>query len=198
MRLIGTVLLLFMSPYLQADQLFSAQLPECAAKLEWRSVEADTVVVRSGCRLSLASLAQLLGQGLGALFPEPPLPIRGIYLGRLMDYPEWSHDLAKAAANSAAWNAKRGRPGKAGESDNQRVRILLNGPAYPKSLQALFASYQLAACIGDVEKVLVFKAKDIWPDKTTRPRRISAEARLPVDAQVWLSLQPLSAACAGR
>lgn len=198
MKTIYAILLLFMSPCLQADQVFSAQLPECAAKLEWRSVEADTVVVRSDCRLSLASLAQLLDQGLRTLFPEPPLPIHGIYLGRLMDYPEWSHDLANAAANSSAWNAKRGRPSKAGESDNQRVRMLLNGPAYPESLQALFASYQLAACVGDVEKVLVFKAKDIWPDNTKRPKRISAEARLPVDAQVWLSLQPLSAVCAGR
>lgn len=112
-----------------------------------------------------------------------------------MDYPEWSKMLAVAAAKSPGWNAKRGRPGKAGESDNQRIALLLNGPAYPQTLKPLFAKYQLTGCIGEVEKVLVFKAKEIWPGNKAIPQGISPEARLPVDAQVWLTLQPLSSAC---
>jgi hypothetical protein len=43
-----------------------------------------------------------------------------------------------------------------------------------------------------VEKVFVFKAKDIGFDKTTIPKGGSVNAKLPVDAQVWLSLQPIS------
>jgi hypothetical protein len=112
-----------------------------------------------------------------------------------MDYPEWSQDLAKTAAKSSTWNSKRGRPTKAGESDNRRVRLLLNGRAYPQSLKPLFAKYQVTACIGDVEKVLVFKAKDIWLDNIAIPNGISVEARLPVDAQIWLRLQPASTDC---
>jgi len=153
------------------------------------------LIVRSECPLSLPSLSKLLDSGFQGLFTDNTFPIRGIYLGRLMDYPEWSQDLAKTAAKSPSWNSKRGRPTKAGESDNQRVRLLLNGLTYPQSLKSLFAKYQLTACIGDVEKVLVFKAKDIWPDKTAIPNGISAEARLPVDAQVWLRLQPASSDC---
>lgn len=184
-----TLTLSLLSPT-QADNEFMVTLPECAAKLEQRAVESNVVIVRSDCHLSLASLGRLLETGLQGLFPQPPLPIRGLYLGRLIDYPEWSRSLATAAAKSRSWNSKRGRPTKTVESDNQCIRQLLNGPAYPKSLLPPFAKYQLAATISDVEKVLVFKAKDIWPDRKTTPRGISPEARLPVDAQIWLRLEP--------
>ena len=178
-----------------ADELFSVALPECSAALERRTVEPNVLIVRNQCSLSLQSLSQLLESGLQKLSADQRLSIHGIYLGRLMDYPEWSQDLARVAAKSPAWNAKRGRPSKAGETDNQVVSRLLNGPAYPQSLQPLFAKYQLTACVGDVEKVLVFMAKEILLDLAEMPKGISAEARLPVDAQVWLRLQPLSTPC---
>lgn len=197
MKTIYAALLLLMSPCLQADDLFAVQLPECKAKLERRAVESGVVLVRSDCPLSLASLTQLLDTGLHGLFPDHSLPIHGIYLGRLMDYPEWSQDLAKAAAKSPAWNSKRGRPQKPGESDNRRVRLLLNGLAYPQPLKPLFTPYGLTACIADVEKVLVFKAKDIFPNKAALPKGISPEARLPLDAQIWLDLHAEGTDCGG-
>lgn len=190
--LASLTLTLSLSSPTQADNEFTATLPECAAKLEQRAVEPNVVIVRSDCHLSLASLGRLLETGLQELFPQPPLPIRGLYLGRLMDYPEWSRSLATAAAKAPSWNSKRGRPTKTAESDNQCIRQLLNGPAYPQSLLALFAKYQLAAKISDVEKVLVFKSKDIWPDRAAIPKGISPEARLPVDAQIWLRFEPAS------
>lgn len=198
MKTIFAILFLLMPPCVLADDMFTVQLPECSAKLERRTVEPNVLILRSECPLSLTSLAKLLDSGFHGLFTDNTLPIRGIYLGRLMDYPAWSQDLAKTAAKSSTWNSKRGRPTKAGESDNQRVRLLLNGPVYPKLLKPLFAQYGLTACIADVEKVLVFKAKDIFLDKTAIPSGISPEARLPVDAQIWLSLQPLSTDCTDK
>lgn len=177
------------------DEIFPVALPECSAKLERRTAEAGVLMVRSDCPLSLPSLAQLLDKGLSGLFPDRKLPIHGIYLGRLMNYPEWSQDLAKVAAKSPAWNSKRGRPSQAGESDNRRVRALLNGASYPPMLKPVFAKYGLKPCIADVEKVLVFKTKDIFPNKTERPAGISTEARLPADAQIWLTLQPSASDC---
>jgi hypothetical protein len=195
-RLLGVITLtLFLANLTWADDHFSVTLPECRATLERRTVEPNVLIVRSECPLSQQSLSTLLDRGFQGLFPDHSLPIHGIYLGRLMDYPEWSHDLAKVAAQSPSWNSKRGRPSKAAENDNQVVSRLLNGPAYPQSLQPLFAKYQLTACVGDVEKVLVFKAKEILLDLAEMPKGISAEARLPVDAQVWLRLQPLSTPC---
>ena len=193
--LVAIILTLMLSNLAWADDLYSVKLPECTAAMERRTLEPNVLIVRSQCPLSLQSLSKLLDSGFQKLSSDQRLSIHGIYLGRLMDYPEWSHDLARVAAKSPAWNTKRGRPSKAGESDNKRVRLLLNGPAYPLHLQSLFTNYQLNACIGDVEKVLVFKANDIWPDKTAFPKGVSVNAKLPVDAQVWLNLQPLSTPC---
>lgn len=151
--------------------------------------------MRSECPLSMRSLAQLLDSGLQVLFPERRLPIQSISLGRLMDYPEWSLELADMAAKSPAWNAKRGRPTKSGESDNQRVRWLLNDSANLQLLKPLFAHYGLTACIADVEKVLVFKAKDLFTHKTALPRGLASEARLPFDAQIWLHVQSEGTDC---
>ena len=192
------ILTLMLSNLAWADDLYSVKLPECTAAMERRTLEPNMLIVRSQCPLSLQSLSKLLDSGFQKLSSDQRLSIHGIYLGRLMDYPEWSHDLARVAAKSPAWNTKRGRPSKAGESDNQRVRLLLNGPAYPLHLQSLFTNYQLNACIGDVEKVLVYKAKDIRPDKTAIPKGLSVNAKLPIDAQVWLNLQSLSTPCADQ
>ena len=175
-----------------ADEYFPAALPECVAALERRTVEPNVLIVRSECPLSLQSLAKLLDSGFQKLSADQLLSINGIYLGRVIDYPEWSQNLATVAAKSPTWNAKQGSPSKASDSVNRWIRLLLNGPAYPQSLQSLFTNYQLTACISHVEKVLVFKAKDIGFDKTTIPKGVSVNAKLPVDAQVWLSLQPIS------
>jgi hypothetical protein len=178
-----------------ADETWETALPECSARLEWRTVEPDVVIVRTDCPLSLQSLAQLLREGFRGLFPDHSLPIHGIYLGRLMDYPEWSKALAKAAAKSPSWNVKRGRPKKPGENDNHVVRRLLSHSAYPEPLKSLFAEYGLTACIADVEKVLVFDAKTIFPTGDAVFKHVSPRARLPVDAQIWLTLQPSSNDC---
>lgn len=172
-----------------ADQVFSLVLPECEAKLELRSAEDEVAIVRTPCHLSLLSLANLLDAGLREWFPGESLSLHGVYLGRLMDYPDWSQALAGAAAQAKSWNKKRGRPSKPGESENRRVQLLLNGPAYPQPLAPVFARYGSVACIGDVEKVLVFEAKEIGGDLA---KAVSGNARLPVDAQIWLTLKPLS------
>ncbi len=178
-----------------ADETWETTLPECPARLERRTVEPNAVIVRSDCPLSLQSLAQLLREGFRGLFPDHSLPIHGIYLGRLMDYPEWSQALAKVAAKSPTWNSKLGRPKKPGENDNHVVRRLLSHSAYPEPLKSLFAEYGLTACVADVEKVLVFDAKTIFPTGDAVFKLVSPRARLPVDAQIWLTLQPLSDDC---
>jgi hypothetical protein len=185
---------LFSMPVL-ADETWKISLPECSAKLERRTVESDVAIVRSDCPLSLESLTHLLREGFRGLFPDHTLPIHGIYLGRLMDYPEWSQALAKVAIKSPAWNSKRGRPSKISENDNHIIRSLLNKSAYPEPLKSVFAEYGLTGCIADVEKVLVFDAKTIFPASDVVFKYVSPRARLPVDAQIWLTLQPISNDC---
>lgn len=189
------IFLLLLPSLAWSDETYSVALPECTAKLERRTVEESIVIARSDCPLSLPSLVQLLNEGLHGLFPDHTLPVHGIYLGRLETYPELSKALAKAAAKSPKWNTKRGRPSKTGESDNHRVTLFLNGEVYPQDLKTLFAPYELTACIGDVEKVLVFKAKDIFTSPADMPKSMSPNALLPVDAQIWLKLLSGSVDC---
>lgn len=193
--LTSLVLALCLSASAWANDDLSLVLPECAAKLERRSQEPTVLLVRSVCPLSLQSLAKLLENGIQKLASEQSLASIDIYLGRLINYPEWSNSLIKVAAKDPTWNSKRGRPTKTGESENLLVRRLLNGSAYPQLLKPLFAQYGYTACIADVEKVLVYKAKEIFPNKTDRPTNISTEARLPVDAQIWLRFQPNPSDC---
>ncbi|TRX02953.1 hypothetical protein [Candidatus Methylobacter oryzae] len=195
MKILFAALLLIIPACLQADDSFAVQLPECSARIERRAVEAEVALVRSDCPLSLRSLTQLLETGFHNLFPGNSLPVSSVYLGRLMNYPQWSQDLAESAMQSQGWNAKRGRPKKTGETENHHVRMLLNGPAYPQALKRAFAQYGLSACIANVEKVLVFEAKDIFSDLAKMPDRIPSNARLPADAQVWLHLQPEGTIC---
>ena len=179
----------------QADESWPVALAECGAKLERRNVEPHLLLVRTGCPVSLQSLAQLLEVGLGRLSSEgSPLP-RSIYLGRVMDYPEWSKNLAEAAAQSPDWDVRRGHPRKRSENNNFRVTRLLNGPAYPQDLTPVFSRYGLIACIASVEKVLVFEAREIFPSTSKISQAIRPAARLPADAQVWLSLQPMPGDC---
>ncbi|WAR43839.1 hypothetical protein [Methylomonas rapida] len=198
MKRLLCLLLLLLPPPSNADDIIAIKLPECEARLERRKVEPNLALVRSDCPLSLPSLALLLEQGLPDLFPDKTAEIRSIYLGRLMNYPDWSRLLAETAAKSPLWDAKRGRPRKRGEHDNRSVTTLLNEPAYPMALLPAFARYGLKPCIASVEKVLVFKVKELESAQQRVATSIPADARLPFDAQIWLSLHPLADSCGGR
>lgn len=194
-RTLRATVLMLLPSFAWPDVSISVPLPECSSKLERRDAESQVLIVRSGCHLSLASLSRLLETGFGQLFPDHSLPVHGIYLGRLMDYPDWSKALAKAAAKSRTWNNKRGRPVKRSENDNHRVRLLLNGEVFPEALNSVFEPYGLKPCIGPVEKVLVFEARDIFTGEGEMPKRLSPRARLPADGQIWLDLQPKGTSC---
>jgi hypothetical protein len=196
MKIMSWLFLVLLSSLSRADDSWPVLLPECGARIERRNSEADLLIARTDCPVSFPSLAQLVDIGLTHAFSVDSPAIRTFYLGRVMNYPEWSQALAEAAAQSPDWNAQRGRPGKRDESDNLRIIRLLNGPAYPQVLKPVVARYGLIACIASVEKVLVFEAKDIFTPASELFKDASPSARLPADAQVWLRLLPMPAECA--
>jgi hypothetical protein len=178
-----------------ADDSIAVELPECPARLEYRAVEPEILRVRTTCPLSAASAARLLTEGLNRLFPDKTLPIRSVFLGRLIDYPDWSERLALAAARSDHWDGRHGKPRPKTGNVNALVARLLNGPAYPAELTAAFAPYKLTPCLGGVEKVLVLPARKAFRPDSRFSDGIPASARLPVDAQVWLKLNSGSQPC---
>ncbi|MGR8932232.1 MAG: hypothetical protein ACU836_16500 [Gammaproteobacteria bacterium] len=181
-----------------ADEVFAQTLPECEARLEHRTVEPELLIVRSDCELSIRSLARLLDEGLEALFPHNHIAIHSIQLGRLMTYPDWSRTLAIEAAKSPDWDLRRGKPRNQTQHVNHWVTSMLNKSAYPKPLEAVFHRHDQIACVAVVEKVLVFEADDLIPVEQRRAKGIEAKARLPFDAQVWLTLQPTESVCHRR
>jgi hypothetical protein len=182
------LLLLGWTAFAGADEVFSVALPECQARLEQRASEPTLLAVKSDCELSVTSLVTLLNDGLPVFLSVDSAAIGAISLGRLINYPQWSRALARAAAEAPAWNSRRGRPTKQ-QNANRIVTDLLNQSAYLDDLRAVFSHYGFNACVTGVEKVLVFKAKTIF--QSDLPNSIkSAEALLPSDAQVWLTLLP--------
>lgn len=182
------LLLLPLWPFLAcADETLSVALPECSARLERRSAEAEGVVVRPGCPLSMDALATLLDAAFRWMPAGDARPVHTIYLGRLESYPEWAEQLALAAARSRRWNGRTGKPRGPAESSNAVVAELLGGPAFPEALRKVCIRWGLKPRIGSVEKVLVFPARQAL---RTRPAAIPPDALLPVDAQVWLNLKP--------
>lgn len=173
-----------------ADEIFSLALPECRAGIERRSTEPGVLRVRTDCDLSMDSLSKLLREGLPIFFAENSPPVNAVGLGRLMNYPQWSRALARAAADSKAWDRRRGRPAKPPRHENQVVTALLNQSAYLGDLRAVFLRYSLKACVAGVEKVLVFRAEDIFRNDLPDSLKLAAGDLLPGDAQVWLTLQP--------
>ncbi|MCQ8106068.1 hypothetical protein NP590_18305 [Methylomonas sp. SURF-2] len=178
-----------------ADEVFSLALPECAARLEQRATAPSALLVRSNCALSIASLLELLKAGLPVFLAADTTAIESVGLGRLIEFPQWSRALARAAAETPAWNSRRGRPSNSKQNANQIVTGLLNQSAYLGDLQAAFLPFGLKACVSTVEKVLVFRARTIFQNDLPDVAKLSPQALLPNDAQVWLTLKPLSADC---
>ena len=179
---------------IQADESVSLSLPECQARIERRLSEPDVLLLRSECALSMASLTKLLQVGLSNVWPLDSTATFSISLSRLMQYPQWSRALASAAAHSPSWDANRGRSRNANQN-NQVVTDLLNASDYLKSIQPLFSPQGFKVCVAGVEKVLVFKAKDIFSANELNEMKLPANALLPVDAQIWLKLRGMGDDC---
>lgn len=110
--------------------------------------------------------------------------LTGISLGRAIDLPWLARDLAEAAARHPQWDARRGRV-RLGEI-NAFVAALLSDEAFLARLAVPFADAGYRPLRVTVEKVLVGRASEIFPEMAGGTRR------LPVDAQLWLVVQSVS------
>jgi hypothetical protein len=84
-------------------------------------VNAGIAQLRSDCRLTMNEQLPLQSKVLARVAADEP-GLRTLFWGRFGKWPEWSGRLALAAARSAAWNAKAGKP-KAGQSGRFRAFV---------------------------------------------------------------------------
>lgn len=170
---------------------------ECVLTWEMRDTAPGVSLQRSTCSLSLQDQAPLLSSLLEAVIQSETLPKSGwsLYWGRLGPSTTHCFELSKrlmlAAHQSKDWDAKRGKP-KKGHENNFVLQILEQSQIYPE-LKEIFQAQGLGIKVSDVEKVLVFKAKDLPCYSELKLLGISPEEKLPFDCQTWFKVFPQKA-----
>jgi len=149
--------------------------PECQVMLEAREEVPHRVLrMRPSCPIGYASTHAALQTLLGHAGTEAR-----INFGRIVEYPWLSALLAQEASGSRSWDASAGRPRSGGENP-WVARMLARMPEFT----ALFDSWQIAGI--SVEKVLLKPAAQL-PLAAGAP--VPANARLPYDAILWVTLR---------
>lgn len=180
------------APAALAEDVTLASMPvgECTLRVEARMQEPQGLRVRAvhpahrNCAIDEDSLTAVLRAALPGPRVDGTAPAySSLFLGRLVDYPWLSAQVARAAAVDPAWNARRGRPARG--DVNAYVAGVLARPAATAALRPALedAGYRIAGV--SVEKVLVLPAREI--------QALGGEALsglLPFDAMTWLGLAP--------
>ena len=159
-----------------ATVLATFPAPECAVTLEARDEVPHRVLrMRPACPLGPSSTHAALR----ALLSHVDATEAHLSFGRIVEYPWLSSLLAREASVARGWDFAAGRPVKGHE--NQWVAQMLR--AMPE-FTALFDKWQIAGV--SVEKVLIKPAAQL-PLAAGAP--IPANARLPYDAILWVTLR---------
>lgn len=134
---------------------------------------------------STPALDALLGQAFA--LGEPPDGRVSLDVGRIVEHPWLSQQLAEAALRSPRWNAARGKPRD--EHENAAVARLIDEQHLLAPWAAMFARHGLRVRNTSVEKVLtgsVGKTRELAP--LAALPGVTGK-RLPFDAILWLQLE---------
>jgi hypothetical protein len=136
---------------------------------------------------STRALTDLLAQA----FPSGGLPASrtSIDLGRIVEHPWLSQQLAEAALRSPRWNAARGKP-RTG-NDNLAVMMLIDDGKLLAAWVPIFGRWGKSIRNASVEKVLVGEVGQTAELAPLAADPAAVGKRLPFDAILWLALEPL-------
>lgn len=169
----------------------SAEVRGCALDLGHPTPADPSLRLRVGCPLPLVELLQGVERLLAVAGPELPVPA-SLAMGRIVEYPWLAERLARAAQADPGWDARRGRPREGHE--NRYVAELLARERLLAELTERFASAGFVLRVAGVEKVLVGRAAEVPELRALAAEGGDPAARLPFDAQLWLRLEPRTAA----
>jgi hypothetical protein len=151
--------------------------PECNIAFE-RFVEARVVLrLRPDCPVGFASTQAALRQ----ILAQADAAEISLAFGRIERYPWLSGMLARQASSSNHWDRAAGRP-RAGH-ENAYVAAALRGMP---EFTVLFERWQITGV--SVEKVLIKRAAEL---SLPAGAPVAADAKLPFDAILWVSLKRL-------
>lgn len=170
------------------DRTATAQIGEHRVTLVLRANE-PVLALRWDGALGRDELRTALTELLASLFPDGVLPVdvRSISVSRVEFLPWLSERLALAAARDPDWNATTGKARRGHE--NAVVAALLERDGLVRETSEPFARYGRAVRSVSVEKVLVQRADALPFAERLRAAGVKDAARLPFDAQLWLTLE---------
>jgi hypothetical protein len=139
---------------------------------------------------STRALTELLAQA----FPRGSIPAErtSIDLGRIVEHPWLSQQLAEAAMRSSRWDAARGRPTSG--NDNLAVMLLIDDGKLLAAWVPIFGRYGVKIRNASVEKVLVGRVGETAELAPLAADPSALGKKLPFDAILWLHLEPIRAA----
>ena len=151
-------------------------------------VNAGIAQLRSDCRLTMSEQLPLQSKLLARVAADEP-GLRTLFWGGLGKWAEWSERLALAAARSAAWDAKTGKP-KAGQSVNAFVLSLMSQTDIFSEFEQVLADLHLRIKVSGVEKVSVTAAGSLpFFSGHLAPAGVSASDKVPFDCLIWFSVE---------
>lgn len=134
-----------------------------------------------------AMLVRLLHEHFGE--GGPPPEVDQLFIGRLEEQlPEVAQNLSLAAAQSSAWDGRRGWSDSG--YANGFVRDLLNaqGAELYGPLQSAFAAWRIRLEVASIEKVLMAVPADLSYGEDLLAAGADPAERVPFDAVVWFNL----------
>ena len=172
----------------QERVIVSSKVGECDLTVE-ANEKQHTLRLRAhhpnykGCHLDKNSMVSVLT----AAFSKSDSPkLEGIYsslfIGRLIDYPWLSQDLATTAHRDRGWDSQKGKP--AAMDINKYVSLLLFRKEWMAEIETVFEKGGYRVVGVAVEKVLVGGFREVpFYQGEVHPGRV------PYDAQVWFRLK---------
>ena len=134
---------------------------------------------------STLALTELLAQA----FPDGAMPAgrTSIDLGRIVEHPWLSQQLAEAALRSSRWNAARGAP--ISGNDNLAVMQLIDDDKLLAAWVPIIGRYGVRIRNTSVEKVLVGRVGETEELAPLAKNPSALGKKLPFDAILWLHLE---------
>lgn len=185
----------------QERPILSLTEGECMLRVETddqsRTLRLRILPATLECRFSKTAMQTILKAAFSiAGPPKPGGTYTSLFLGRLVDYPWLSEQLALSASKDSRWDRRKGRP--VTMALNTYVRDMLSRPEVTGQFEEALGESGYRVTAVTVEKVLVGRRSDVPLHSGT-----TFSGKAPFDAMVWLILgrrEPGSACgnqCAG-
>jgi hypothetical protein len=178
-------------PFAATGETTSYAIDSPAGPIALELYDGGSMRLRVAGPTDLETSTRALGELLALAFPQGVLPNArmSIGVGRIVEHPWLSEQLASAALRSSRWNPDLGRP-RTG-NDNLAVMQLIDDRKLLGAWVPIFGRYGATIRNASVEKVLVGRVGEVAELAPIAKDRSKLGKKLPFDAILWLSLEPI-------